>query len=1109
MAWSSSPMSLALVITALTLVMLAAVAWGRRHATRGARSFTFFMLAAAIWALLEALQVSDPDPLRAVTWRQLKYLGIAGLPVAFLVFAHDYTRGATWLNRFTVALLLVVPVLTVGLTWTNALHGLMWTTGLGAPAPGQALGPLGRGEWFWVHTAFSYGLIAVGSFYLLRGYLRTPRPYRAQLTWVLVAVLIPWLANLVVVLGDVDTGGADVTPLTFALSAFAFARSLFSHRLLDIVPVAQEAVVRHLGDAVIVVDERGRTLQLNPAAAQLLGTTDTDAVVGAPLSELAAHVPELVEALRGPQQGRSDVRIDLAAGRRSFDVQVRSLTDKRGRETGLLIRLQDIERQVQAERTLALAEATLQHQESYVLALQEVTEGLMRRAPLGALLETVLRHAGEVLEAPHGFLDLIDHQAGMTVREHARGRFAGMQETNVRPGEGLVGKAWSGRSPLRIDDYGRWDGRLRGTAELGWVRAALAAPLTSREGVLGVIGLGRERDDHRPFSSADEAELARFAELAALAVLNVRLIDELESRRRESEQLARIGNAMQEAASVEERMALVLQAIPRVVGLQRSVIWLPDAADGLLRSSAWVGFGDGIPALSVPLDGAVPLLEEAYRRGRETVIEAHEAVPPALRAASPFKDHPLIRSRAAVVLPLVARGSVVGVLAADSPAEGQALSGSLEVLRRFATSAAVAIDAARLLSTAQAELNERRAAEQELRRSEEKHRAILEQMEEAYFETDFRGRYTLVNPALLRNLGASRQQVLGKSFSPFVDRADRRRVLEAFREVGSTGRPALNVQLRYRNLERGTWSRAEMSVNLVRGEAGDPVGFRGVVRDIEDRLRDQEELQAAKDAAEAANASKSVFLANVSHELRTPLTSILGFARLIERRFDEVLAPHLEANEEPRVKRAVAQVRRNAGIIGRESRRLTTLIDGVLDLAKIEAGKVEWRMERVALHEVVEQALEATHGLLDTKAGVRVRFEQAEGEHMVVGDRDRLVQVVINLISNAVKFTPAGEVFVRLAPVGEQVLVSVRDTGVGIAPEDHATVFEQFRQVGDTLTEKPQGTGLGLPICKQIVEHHGGRLWLESALGQGSTFAFVLPSAPRLRSRPSVAGTPG
>ena len=113
----------------------------------------------------------------------------------------------------------------------------------------------------------------------------------------------------------------------------------------------------------------------------------------------------------------------------------------------------------------------------------------------------------------------------------------------------------------------------------------------------------------------------------------------------------------------------------------------------------------------------------------------------------------------------------------------------------------------------------------------------------------------------------------------------------------------------------------------------------------------------------------------------------------------------------------------------------------------------------------------------------------------LIGDRDRLIQVVINLISNAVKFTPAGSITCAAGPDpdGDGVLISVSDTGVGIAPEDRAKVFEQFGQAGDTLTDKPRGTGLGLSICREIVEHHGGRLWLESELGRGSRFSFTLP----------------
>jgi signal transduction histidine kinase len=156
---------------------------------------------------------------------------------------------------------------------------------------------------------------------------------------------------------------------------------------------------------------------------------------------------------------------------------------------------------------------------------------------------------------------------------------------------------------------------------------------------------------------------------------------------------------------------------------------------------------------------------------------------------------------------------------------------------------------------------------------------------------------------------------------------------------------------------------------------------------------------------------------------------------------------------------------------------------------------------------VIGRATAATESLL-TDAGPEMIVELEPGLPPLVGDRDRLIQVVINLISNAVKFTPKGSItcIARLDPGGHAITVSVIDTGIGIAPEDHERVFEQFGQAGDTLTDRPHGTGLGLPICREIVEHHGGRIWLESAVGAGARFSFTLPIA----SEPvGLAVTPG
>jgi signal transduction histidine kinase len=263
-----------------------------------------------------------------------------------------------------------------------------------------------------------------------------------------------------------------------------------------------------------------------------------------------------------------------------------------------------------------------------------------------------------------------------------------------------------------------------------------------------------------------------------------------------------------------------------------------------------------------------------------------------------------------------------------------------------------------------------------------------------------------------------------------------------------------------------------------------------------------EEAQAARAAAEAASATKSQFLANVSHELRTPLTSVVGFTKIVRKRLDEVVLPAFAAAStaagtptDPKVERAVRQIGENLAIMAAEGDRLTSMINDVLDLEKIEAGRMEFRREPLDVVEVVDQATAATAALFET-TGLELRREIPGSVPAVIGDHHRLVQVVINLLSNAVKFTPSGSVTVRVASSEGEVVVSVTDTGIGIPAEDRARVFEVFVQSGDTLTDKPRGTGLGLSISRQIVEQHGGRLWLESGVGVGSTFSFGLPVAP-------------
>ena len=236
---------------------------------------------------------------------------------------------------------------------------------------------------------------------------------------------------------------------------------------------------------------------------------------------------------------------------------------------------------------------------------------------------------------------------------------------------------------------------------------------------------------------------------------------------------------------------------------------------------------------------------------------------------------------------------------------------------------------------------------------------------------------------------------------------------------------------------------------------------------------------------------KSEFVSFASHELRTPITSIIGFANLVGKKLADVIIPKL-STEDDKVHKTARQMADNMKIIISEGERLTSLINDILDLAKMEAGKIEWKMEPVYVSEAIERGLAATSSLLEHK-GLELIKDMDSKLPKANGDMDKLIQVVINLISNAVKFTEKGSVTCRASKTGNEIVVSVIDTGTGIAKEHREVVFEKYKQIDNANSGAQKGTGLGLPICKEIIEHHGGRIWVESNAVGGSNFSFTLP----------------
>jgi len=269
----------------------------------------------------------------------------------------------------------------------------------------------------------------------------------------------------------------------------------------------------------------------------------------------------------------------------------------------------------------------------------------------------------------------------------------------------------------------------------------------------------------------------------------------------------------------------------------------------------------------------------------------------------------------------------------------------------------------------------------------------------------------------------------------------------------------------------------------VRDEEGSGQYWQGFMVDVTDRKRAEEELREAKEAAEEASRLKSAFLSMATHELRTPLTIISGYVELLA----ESAAAQLTSDE-----------REFLDVMQSSTRTLAALVDDLLDLARIEAGRLELMIRPVDVAEVIERV----HRMVAAQAaakGIALETAVAPGLPPVAADLNRLIQVLLNLLGNAIKFTVQGSVRTTVRSAGRGVEIRVTDTGIGISPEALPRIFDEFRQADAGTTRKFGGSGLGLAIAKRLVEMQGGTIAGESRVGAGSAFTVWLPAAgPRL-----------
>ena len=685
-----------------------------------------------------------------------------------------------------------------------------------------------------------------------------------------------------------------------------------------------------------------------------------------------------------------------------------------------------------------------------------------------------------------------------------------------------MGRAILDRTVIHIPDVNSHpEYQLIGNAQAIGYRSALAVPML-REGVpIGAIRISRA--EPQPFSDRQIALLETFADQAVIAIENVRLFKELQER---TQELTR---------SVEELQALgeVGQAVSSSLDIESVLTSIVSHAVELSQTDAGTIYEfDEAAQVFVPRAnyGMTEELIETLRQSRIGVGDSGIGQAAATRAAVQMPDlegepsYPLLfivkaGYRALLAVPLLREDRVIGGLVVRRKAAGTFPKPVVDLLQTFATQSVIAIQNARLFR----EIDEKSRALEELSRNQEQLYRLSTAMQEPLSLAE---QLTRVLDAARQVVGLDRIYIwtlsaradgLMITAQAGFEEGDWHDVAGVTIPIGEAGALAavcrqggplrfteenpLPAEYRLRppySALAGLRVKSFMVIPMIaRGRtvgvlAADNLASRAPIPahtvDLLQTFAAQaavavenarlfQEIQEKSQQLELASKHKSQFLANMSHELRTPMNAVLGYTDLIlDDIFGDVPAP---------IRETLERVKTNG-------HHLLGLINDVLDLSKIEAGQLTLSLGDYAMGEVVHAVVSAVESLA---AGKKLAFKAIVPADLPVGrgDERRLTQVLLNLAGNAIKFTDTGGISIEARASDGAFVVSVSDTGPGISEADQQKIFEEFQQADSSSTRAKGGSGLGLSISRRIVELHGGRLWVESALGEGSTFHFTVP----------------
>jgi signal transduction histidine kinase/GAF domain-containing protein len=763
----------------------------------------------------------------------------------------------------------------------------------------------------------------------------------------------------------------------------------------------------------------------------------------------------------------------------------------------------DVQMRIQAQQE------TLQQEHRRLLSLQAISSRISTIYDLDQLLDELAKSARTIFGYYNTLIALVDEKSeelyvassGCEVcADVSASRFGVESEISIQ-------RAVSSGEPLSIPDISQSDFHIVSGPS---VRSVIVTPMTVGGKPVGI--LVAESDELNGFEKQDVQLMTSLANQAAATIEAARLLrrsranaDAMAQWARNLMIINRVATILSASLDAYEILDIAVRHLVELTGVDygSTLMLEQDEKHGtIIAEHPESQIGNLRIKVSIPSN-----VREALDAGNTYLIDAVKE--PRL-VARLRQQHPSIEFQSLLLVPMSARGETIGILLLGTVDERREFTDEeQDICRTIASQTAVAVANARLLQDIQQQQRALFFKSQELTAQTNKLDTILNSVADGLVVVDSDGKVILSNPVFRQMMNLPDEDSLrDRPLAECSTITELQDIITQTLQSPSQGYTK-NIALQSGQVLKASTA----SLHLPSSEHQEQHSF-GVVTVLREITREVELDQA-----------KTNFITAVSHELRTPLTSILGFASLIQRDLQRRIIPHLDSTGES--DHAVNRIQHNLAIIEQESMRITRLINDMLDIAKIEAGQMEWRMEETDLTEVIDQAVTATTALAEEKdLPVQIHLPSRKLPP-VWADQDRISQVMTNLLANAIKFTEHGDIEVLgwilsvkdgslecTDPIptlydsvgaiqesltklgfsdGTWVVVSVSDTGVGIKPDDIPYVFEKYRQVGDIAVSPLKGTGLGLPISKEIVEHHGGRIWVESRQGKGSTFSFALP----------------